>query len=81
MIFDCKNERCLCGLSKNEHNEDAFEKLSTDSINNDKKWSVENCTTDDELTDAFGEIKFNLYNENVASVGNFFLYYFNYFQY
>jgi hypothetical protein len=33
-----------------------------------KNWSVEDCTTDDELTDAFGEVKFNLYNENVATV-------------
>jgi hypothetical protein len=52
-------------LSKNEHKEDALEISST----NYKNWSVEHCSTDDELTDAFGEVKFNLYNENVASVG------------
>ena len=52
-------------MSKNEHKEDAFEKSSI----NYKNWSVEQCSTDDELTDAFGEVKFNLYNENVASVG------------
>jgi hypothetical protein len=55
-------DTCECGRKKRDHNEDALK------ISNIKQWNSAVCTTDDGITNAFGDIFFVQNSDLISKV-------------
>lgn len=62
--------RCGCGRPAELHRPQVIRKFNTDKDNPSypREWTVNNCTAADEITDAYGEVKFVDSKGNVAKV-------------
>ena len=60
---------CGCGRKKEDHTEEAKLNANKEPFKSLKQWTVDACTENGDITDAFGDMLFLGGNDQIAKVG------------